>query len=67
MELTKKKMQEDLSPCSSSVEYLKLELSATKFLTEEELRVQATGEIERLSVEEIFQLEEHTKAFARFD
>jgi len=47
LEAAKKLIQEDLSAHSSKLESLQVQLATRRFLTEEELRVQAWAEVEK--------------------
>jgi len=45
--IAKKRVQEDLTACSSKLESLQAQFATKKFLSEEELRVQAWAVIEK--------------------
>ena len=67
LEAAKTQAEENLSTHSSRLESLRAQLAAKKFLSEEELRVQALMEAEKARQHEMHRLREQIRALANQD
>ena len=67
LEAARMQVEENLSTHSSRLESLRAQLAAKKFLTEEELRVQALMEAEEVRQHEIHHLREQIRSLANQD
>ena len=67
LEAAKKQIQEDFTARSSKLESLQAQLTTKKFLSEEELRVQAWVEVERTCQHEIWCLRDQIHSLAERD
>ena len=67
LEAAKAQAEENLSTHSSRLEFLRAQLAAKKFLSEEELRVQALMEAEKVRQHEMHRLRKQIRSLANQD